>query len=148
MNTWPESLVLNGSYTLSSTPVVSSVTSMTGLIDVFKEMDGADEVASISTIWSDEEFSIFETFAAQNEGRFIGPYFDSDVEQTAELQIIEGFYSATDLGGFWQVDFKLEIINREHDTGEHLYNLFEQIPPEDLGQMAQIAKETIDNFRL
>lgn len=150
MNTWPTDIHYQWSTNAwEHKPTVHSFTAISGFREQSFEDNQQTEVFTVSLIVNDSELLVVQQFIESNPDKYIGPYFDCDVEQTGLLRIVQGTYKATYVcPNVWRVNFTKEIINREHDTGEHLYNLFEQIPPEDLGQMAQIAKETIDNFKL
>lgn len=87
-----------------------------------------DDVFNVTLRLDTTDFTALDSFIIDdlNNGAdtFTGPYYDSDVERTGTLQIINGSYSANLLfPDVWEVSYSFEVKNRSMDDAGAIYDV-------------------------
>jgi hypothetical protein len=124
MNTIPSDLKFKFDQNYLSAPSVKSTVSTNGhtrdrLLGVNR-----DDIFNVEMELTGAQFDVFETFVKNNPDEFIGTYFDSDVSQSATMRVVGGIYAYRKLGEvMWSVTMQVEVMNRNHATGEEIYDL-------------------------
>ena len=87
-----------------------------------------DDLFSVTLRLDTVDFNTLDSFIINdlNNGadEFTGPYYDSDVESTGTLQIVDGTYSASLLApDVWEISYTFEVKNRDMTDADSVYDL-------------------------
>lgn len=87
-----------------------------------------DDVFNVTLRLDTTDFTTLDNFIINdlNNGAdtFTGPYYDSDVEKTGTLEIINGSYSANLLQpDLWEVSYSFEVKDRDMTDAEAVYGM-------------------------
>ena len=151
MATWPSNLIYSIDHSFSSNPDVSQTESITRRTRLRLQRKNRDDKFNVELNLTSSELLTFETFAKANPDTFTGPYYDSDVEQTGTLRIVNGDYSYNLLSSnLWSVSFTIEVLNRQHTTGKSLYELAVSLGESysDLGRTSRALEKAVNENKL
>jgi hypothetical protein len=124
MNTWPSELEYAQNQNYNSEPPVLQTESVNNSRRQRLKHKDRDDVFNVKLDVNNAQLATFKAFVKANPDKFIGPYFDSDYEQSATLRIIDSKYEYTlTSNNFWEVTFRLEVIDRNHEIGEDIFDL-------------------------
>lgn len=140
MNLWPNDFHFKwDTIQFSRTPEVNRTEAMTQHRRQRRRFKSTDDVFSVDVLLKNERVAAFRAFVKANPSRFIGPYYDCDVVQTAQMQIVGG-YSLTEQPPFHHIArITLEVFDVSHAMGEQLYNLAESMG-DDFANLSDITE--------
>lgn len=126
MATFPSYSYAIANYTLTVEPAVRMSERTGGSTRQRKLYYKKNDIFDITLHLTDAQMSSFRTFVRNdiNVGdEFTVHYFDSDVSTNGTGLLVEGRYTSSYLvPGYWEVKYKLEIIDRDMTEKEEVYD--------------------------